>query len=681
MHLKLNILGAAAGLLVCTSCTADRPDFEDDAASADGTETSDVGGHDGVGGADDTSQGNADASAGDDGADETELGEQQSGEMSSSGSDGASEASDPESGGLQAGQSGAAGSSQEGTDAGTGQSEGVEPSSGTASDEEPMGTDGATPETEPPAAMLLGLGVQCAQGKECASGYCVDGVCCDTACVGVCSECNGAGSAGTCAAAVQDDACGTLSCPTDTECRTYQAQDAGNCDGLGQCATVPACVEMNVASGTACQSGAGTCDGSGQCVVPDKADLGESCGADDDCGSGVCAATASGSMVCCDQECDGTCEACGSSGFCNDFPEDDSSCQAITCTADSTCADYPAPLNQNRCAAFGQCVTEAAHCIPSFTSSTTSCGAGRFCDGMGGCEDACNSSQTWCTNACVNLDTDKDNCGSCGNECAADMSCVSGSCECTSAGALECSGSCIDPDTDADNCGSCGNDCGADVCQSGSCVCGAGRHGCGSSTPPCYANTDGDNCGSSCLDCSDYNGTTGTCGGDQKCECTGTSLACLADVPSCGSWDFENGDVGGWARGDYRGTPGAITKGPEVRLIDGSMRLAVDYNSDSSSNVDLKFDLCPNQASINVGGMDISFDVKITQTIGTDFRDGYVVAGSLVMKPCQITTDTGVLKSFSCTMNVATGVDVIQIALNVTPYEQGTVYIDNVVIE
>lgn len=46
---------------------------------------------------------------------------------------------------------------------------------------------------------LAANGTSCTAGTDCVSGACVDGVCCDTACDGVCESCNVSGRAGTCA--------------------------------------------------------------------------------------------------------------------------------------------------------------------------------------------------------------------------------------------------------------------------------------------------------------------------------------------------------------------------------------------------------------------------------------------------------------------------------------------------
>lgn len=131
-------------------------------------------------------------------------------------------------------------------------------------------------------------------------------------------------------------------------------------------------------------------------------------------------------------------------------------------------------------------------------------------------EDDCLATEDLCDDVCVNLDTDDDNCGACGEECDADEVCEDGACEldCAS-GEEECSGECVDLDTDEENCGDCGDDCAAgEACDDGICVLQ-----CGGATPTlclngtlpdgCYdSQTDDDHCGATCIDCS---GTTPNC--------------------------------------------------------------------------------------------------------------------------------------------------------------------------
>ncbi len=46
----------------------------------------------------------------------------------------------------------------------------------------------------------IATGASCAQAADCESGFCVDGVCCATACAGGCERCDTSGARGTCAA-------------------------------------------------------------------------------------------------------------------------------------------------------------------------------------------------------------------------------------------------------------------------------------------------------------------------------------------------------------------------------------------------------------------------------------------------------------------------------------------------
>ena len=62
------------------------------------------------------------------------------------------------------------------------------------------------------------------------------------------------------------------------------------------------------------------------------------------------------------------------------------------------------------------------------------------------------------TGACVQLDTDKNNCGFCMYRCAAALGC--------------CNGSCVSLMTDISNCGTCGTTCKSSLCSNG--LCGYG---------------------------------------------------------------------------------------------------------------------------------------------------------------------------------------------------------------
>lgn len=84
------------------------------------------------------------------------------------------------------------------------------------------------------------LGSGCSSGSDCQSGHCVDGVCCESGCDGVCESCN-AGDAGTCAPDARRtdprDECGSYYCSgarsCSTTCDTGADCKVGLCDSVG----------------------------------------------------------------------------------------------------------------------------------------------------------------------------------------------------------------------------------------------------------------------------------------------------------------------------------------------------------------------------------------------------------------------------------------------------------------
>jgi hypothetical protein len=127
------------------------------------------------------------------------------------------------------------------------------------------------------------------------SGFCADGVCCDTACTGLCQACTAAKQGGG-----NDGTCGNITTGTD-----------------------PA----NECAGTA------VCNGAGACKLPN----GLACFANGDCVSGICV-----DGVCCNITCNLVCQACtaakkgaGTDGTCGNIaagadPDNE-------CTGGSTC--------------------------------------------------------------------------------------------------------------------------------------------------------------------------------------------------------------------------------------------------------------------------------------------------------------------------------------------------------
>lgn len=116
---------------------------------------------------------------------------------------------------------------------------------------------------------LTKAGGSCGAGSECLSGFCADGVCCNSACNGDCARCDITGTEGTCTNVAQGD-------------------QVANCNGNNACDGMNGCKKKN----------------------------GQSCGTTGECASGFCPdenPMMGGTQgVCCDLACSGTCQSCAS---------------------------------------------------------------------------------------------------------------------------------------------------------------------------------------------------------------------------------------------------------------------------------------------------------------------------------------------------------------------------------
>ncbi len=388
----------------------------------------------------------------------------------------------------------------------------------------PAGTDpdeecgGPTACTGAGACALLAEGTACTLSAECQSNFCVDGVCCNSACTGTCQACTatkkGSGVTGQ---------CGNIASPTDPD---NECAGAASCNGTGACALSP--------NGAACASSA-------------------------ECTSGFCA-----DGVCCNSGCTSTCQACsalkkgqGSDGTCGSI--------LLGTDPDSECAGAANCSGSTSCSLLGTGVacTQGAEC------SSTFCVDGVCCSSV--CSSACQA----CTAAkkgngadgtCANINTgiDPDNecagtqvcaAGACklpnGDSCTAATDCVSGFCAdgvcCNTACNTSCQactnakkgsgvdGTCstIAAGTDPDN------ECGGAANCNGSGACGLFANG-----TACAANAECSStfcvdgvccnaaCNTSCQACTfakKGNGTDGTCGNissglDPDAECAGAGI-------------------------------------------------------------------------------------------------------------------------------------------------------------
>ena len=188
-------------------------------------------------------------------------------------------------------------------------------------------------------------GVACTGSSQCASASCARGVCCDTACAGLCQACSNAVKG-----AGADGLCGNVGAGNDSlgQCVDQGAASCGTdgeCDGNGAC--------QIYASGTVCLAAycstltkdpsrafsASTCDGMGTCTVG----LLTACLPYVNCNGAVCATTCQDDTDCFDVGDARTyCDAPG--GHC--LPSLNS---AEACTADNqcdslTCTSTPPPV-------------------------------------------------------------------------------------------------------------------------------------------------------------------------------------------------------------------------------------------------------------------------------------------------------------------------------------------------
>lgn len=120
------------------------------------------------------------------------------------------------------------------------------------------GCSGDRPVCDDAVCVARPRGDACTSGAECATGNCVDGYCCDTACAGQCQSCSA--TPGTCKAVTTP----RTPCSGSGTC-------AGHCDGInGMSCTYPS--SQTACAAASCSAGmvtpAASCNGSGACSTP-----------------------------------------------------------------------------------------------------------------------------------------------------------------------------------------------------------------------------------------------------------------------------------------------------------------------------------------------------------------------------------------------------------------------------
>ncbi len=374
-----------------------------------------------------------------------------------------------------------------------------------------------------------------ADGTLCASGNCVDGVCCQQASCGVCEACNRPTNMGQCTDHSENDDPGT--CVDDcTRCNAgacvqRNTGDATECVGTCQACDSPGgnCAAYTGATGLGCSSNDTFCC-AGSCVNPTAAageEYNSSCGTGD-CGGGtwgcngtnprcssynsdcqyctndtrylaLCTnsygaacntggATASDCSAC--QSCrdDGDTTTCVATGGVNSYPQDtDDAVGPNTCSGNNTCNGG----GQCRLKDGQPCGTNGALCASSYCVDTVCCGSSS-CTTCHGCNEGTPGSCSAQT-------------GASGTGCAsADNYC--------------CAGSCVNPTGNPSEYGAA---CGAGDCSGGTWDCNGASAQCTSYNNPC------DYCGTGAA--GGDNQYDAVCTGNQGTTCgTGTATGCAA---------------------------------------------------------------------------------------------------------------------------------------------------------
>jgi hypothetical protein len=356
--------------------------------------------------------------------------------------------------------------------------------------------------------------LSCSTASQCASGFCVNGVCCDTACNQGCGACNLPNKIGTCSPITSGTACADDGNPCTVD----------RCDG-----TSVACQHRAGNAGTVCRAAAGECDVSEACNGTSTA-----CPSDAKKASGT-ACTDDGN-VCSKDQCDGSNVACqhpaGNAGtICRAAAGECDLADACT-GASTTCPSDAKKASGTACTDDGNVCT-ADQCDGSSVACQHPAGnAGTICRAAAG---ECDVAET-CTGSSTACPTDAKKPS--GTACTDDgNACTKNQCDGTSvacqhppeAAGTICRGAAGACDV-AETCSGTTAPCPADVLVPGGTVCRpAGgecdlAEACSGTSPACPSDAKKAS-GTACTDDGDI------CTDD---KCNGTAVACQHTIGSAG---------------------------------------------------------------------------------------------------------------------------------------------------
>jgi MYXO-CTERM domain-containing protein len=214
-----------------------------------------------------------------------------------------------------------------------------------------------------------GLGTTCSSAVACDSGYCVDGVCCESSCSGECRACDLSGHRGEC-----------LQVPNGTQC-----PDGNRCNGTetcqnGVCSAGQAldCHNSNVCTGE-------TCDPAQGCLynhLPDGTPCsnGDACDGEELCSNGVCSP---GTAMDCDDRNPCTDDSCEGGGCQHTAVADDTSCGGGLCGEQYCTAGKCVSSNTQDCDDQNECTRDwcdpASGCVHESLPQGYACGECLMC--------------------------------------------------------------------------------------------------------------------------------------------------------------------------------------------------------------------------------------------------------------------------------------------------------------